>query len=192
MKPKDLRWRGAVLALTAVLVAACSGGTAKPTGGAQLTTASTATAQSTASTSTRSRANNPKPCLNDADISGPVGFAVALLKETVKVTPSGALCTYQPTDKSVGTDVSITIAIGPASVADQVVSDFTTAARARSGKDAKPLAVGDRGLVFGSSLSSGAFAVKGDRVVAIDIGSPFTNIGDKKSAAVEILKKVIG
>lgn len=191
MKPKDLLWRSALFALAAVVVAACGGGTAKPSTGAPGTTVSSATAQTTPG-SGRAAASNPKPCLDDADISAPVGFAVALVKDTVKVTPTAALCTYQPTDKSVGTEVSVTIAIGPASVADKVVSDFTTAARARSGKDAEPLALGDRGFAFGSSLSSGAVSVKGDRVVAIDVGSPFTNIGDKKSAAVEILKKVIG
>jgi hypothetical protein len=185
---RALRSRCAVTLLAAALLGACGGRADDPraTGGTAETTPS-----GIATTGARSSGGTPKPCLTDAAVSGPVGFAVTLLRTTAQSTPTAALCTYQPVDDSIGSGVEITIAVGPASAADQVVRDFANAARARSGRDAEHLAVGDRGLAFGSNLSSGALAVKGDRVAAISISSPITNIGDKKAAAIEILKAVI-
>src|SRR3954454_22744738 len=93
------------LALTAALLGACGGNDGSSESAATDATTA-ATAGAVATTAGRSAGGvAQKPCLNDSDVSGSVGFAVALLREAVQSTPTAALCTYQPTDKSVGTSV---------------------------------------------------------------------------------------
>lgn len=133
----------------------------------------------------------PAVCLDEATISDLVGFAVAFEQTTLKSNAQAVNCTFPATDQTNHAGVNVAILVAPASYG-QVAIDDITASAARAGVSTQPVDLGQGGLSYGSSQRSAAATVVGDKVVGITIGTTGpSSLGDKRAAAVAVLRQVV-
>lgn len=126
-------------------------------------------------------------CPTEQEVTSVVGSPVTLVVSGNIVVASG--CSYLAVDKTAGADVQITR--GAALIADDQFKSFASDA---AGQDAtpEPIPVGDRAQAFGGPGRSEAIAVAGSSLVLVEVfNSGSVDIGDKKQAAITLLRQVV-
>lgn len=126
-------------------------------------------------------------CPAASDVAAAVG-------SPVNTGPGGTIfggtgCTYFSPTRDAGADVQIVV--GPDLIADSVIDDFTSAAKAIDAPT-ESIPVGQRGQAYTTDSKSAAIAVDGGHVALVEISSVSTSLGDKRDAAVSLLRKVLG
>lgn len=126
-------------------------------------------------------------CPTEQDVSSIVGSPVTLESSGNVVVASG--CSYLAVDRSAGADVQITT--GAALIADDQFSSVASDA-ANEGTVPEPISVGDRAEAFGGPRRSEAIAVVGNAMILVEVfNSGDTDIGDRKDAAIALLREVV-
>ena len=174
--PRYGRFGIALAALASIALAgACSGGAGRDAGRAG---------------ASQARGGQPR-CPDDQFISATLGFAVRSMPHAASQLADGVLiCGYQAAERKVGAFVSI--AVAPLSPGEDALAEVRSAAAAVSGAEGSDsIGVGERGYAYGSASKSAAAAVRASRVYHVDITAA-TPIGDRKAAAIAILRKVVG
>ena len=175
--PRYGRFGIALAALASIALAgACSGGAGRDAGRAG---------------ASQARGGQPR-CPDDQFISATLGFAVrSMPRAASQPAADGVLiCGYQAAEREVGAFVSI--AVAPLSPGEDALAEVRSAAAAVSGAEGSDsIGVGERGYAYGSASKSAAAAVRASRVYHVDITAA-TPIGDRKAAAIAILRKVVG
>jgi hypothetical protein len=121
-------------------------------------------------------------CPTEEKVSDLVGHPVDLVASGTVVVASG--CNYSSNGNSVG----VTIVSGAGLISDDVFAELASSAQAE-GTELSSIDVGDNGKAFGGSMRSAAATKDGGHIVEVDIFTEGTDpIGDKKDAAVEILR----
>ena len=132
-------------------------------------------------------------CLSAADVSGALGLEVREFRAGSQTSGSNVVCAYQGAANNLG--VSVTTIVGPADRADEVFGKMRESVKLFNGAGAEPEAikVGDRGYAYGGGSKSEAAAVSGGRLYHAEVmSSASADIGDKKGAMTEIVRKLIG
>lgn len=174
------------VALAAALVAGCGG--TQPTSGNGTSGSPNSTAGATQQPGTAS--GIPAVCLDEATISNLVGFAVVFERSTLKTSAQAVNCTFPAADQTAYAGVNVAILVAPASYAQQAIDDITSSAQ-QAGAATTPVDVGKDGLSYGSTQRSAAATVVGSQLIGVTIGtSGLSSLGDKRLAAVDVLRKV--
>ena len=169
------------LALAATTLCACGGG------------ADTGSGPETGGRSGASSGGTPQACLPAADVSSAIGLEVRELRAGTQTYGPNAVCAYLGTDNKLG--VSVTTTVGPAGRADEVFGEMRESAKLFLGAGAEPEAikVGERGYAYGGGAKSEAAAVSGGRLYRAEVvSSASADIGDKRAALSEIVRKLMG
>jgi hypothetical protein len=128
-------------------------------------------------------------CPDQQFISSAVGFAVRSMPRAASAGNGVLLCAYRSADAGLGAFVSI--AAAPLAPGEDALAEVRAAAGASGGPGAEPIDVGERGYAYGSSSKSEAAAIRASRVYHVDV-SATTAIGNRKDAAIAILRRVMG
>jgi hypothetical protein len=169
------------LALAAAALCACGSGT------------STGSRPETGDKSVASSGSTPQACLPAGDVSSAIGLEVRELRAGTQTYGPNMVCAYQGTDNKLG--VSVTTIVGPAEQADEVFGEMRKSVKLFLGTGAEPEAikVGERGYAYGGGTKSEAAAVSGGRLYRAEVVSTASaDIGDKKAALSEIVRKLMG
>ncbi|HJU64318.1 MAG TPA: hypothetical protein VJ596_01515 [Gemmatimonadaceae bacterium] len=132
-------------------------------------------------------------CLAAAEVSRLVGLEVRAFPQGTRSYGPNVVCAYQATNQDLG--AFVTTVVGPAAGRDEVLTEMKESAKTFAGESAEleTVRVGDGGFAYGSSSKSEAAAVTGGRLYHAEISSTASaNIGDKKAALIEVLKKMMG
>jgi hypothetical protein len=171
------------LALTLAAAALCACGSGTGTG----------SRPETGGKSSASSGITTQACLPAADVSSAIGLEVRELRAGTQTYGPNAVCAYQGTDDKLG--ASVTTTVGPAERADEVFGEMRKSVKLFLGTGAEPEAikVGERGYAYGGASKSEAAAVSGGRLYHVEVvSSASANIGDKKAAMIEIVRKLMG
>ena len=126
-------------------------------------------------------------CPTEQDVSSTVGSPVTLALSGNVVVASG--CSYLAVDRTTGADVQITTGAGL--TADDGFESFASDA-SNQGATPEPIDVSDRAQAFGGPGRSEAIAVVDNALILVEVfNSGDTDIGDRKEAAVSLLKQVV-
>jgi hypothetical protein len=169
------------LALVAAALSACGGGT------------STGNRPETRDKSVASSSSTAQACLSATDVSRAIDLEVRELRAGTKTDGPNVVCAYQGTDDKLG--VSVTTVVGQAERADEVFGKMKQSARLFLGAGAEPEAIklGERGFAYGGGSKSEAAAVSDGRLYHAEVvSSASADIGDKKAALIEIVRKLMG
>ena len=167
--------------IAAAALCACGSGT------------STGSRPETGDKSVATSSSTPQVCLSAADISSAIGLEVRELRAGNQTSGPNVVCAYQGTDNKLG--ASVTTIVGSAEQADEVFGEMRKSVKLFLGTGAEPEAikVGERGYAYGGGTKSEAAAVSGGRLYRAEVmSSASANIGDKKAAMIEIVRKLMG
>ena len=142
--------------------------------------------------SVASSGGTPQVCLPAANVSSALGLEVRELPAGTRTYGPNVVCAYQGADENLG--VSVTTIAGPAERADEVFGKMRETAKLFLGAGAEPEAikVGERGYAYGGGAKSEAAAVSGGRLYHAEVvSSASADIGDKKAALSEIVRKLM-
>ena len=129
------------------------------------------------------------PCPPATEVGTMFGFDVRAL--TGKQYGDQLVCGYVDAKDEGG--ATITATASPASEADTELDKIrSNVSTARPGAQTEKIPVGDRGEAYGSSSTSEAAAVSSGRFYHVKLVTNAGNVGDKKDAAIAMLKRMIG
>jgi hypothetical protein len=100
------------------------------------------------------------------------------------------IAAFPATDQTTHAGVNVAILVAPASFAQQAIDDITASAEL-AGTGTQSVDLGKGGLSYGSTQRSAAATVVGGKLVGVTIGTTgLSSLGDKRDAAVVVLRKV--
>jgi len=126
-------------------------------------------------------------CPTESEVSTIVGSPVKKIAGVSVVVATG--CGYEALDRSSGADVQITT--GPALIADDELKSFESDA-ATQGVQSTPIPLGSRGRAYGGEQRSAAITVDGSRLVEVEVFGASAPIGDRRTAALALLQRMLG
>ena len=132
-------------------------------------------------------------CLAAADVSRAVGLDVRDFPAGTSTSGDTIVCSYQLADEALG--AFVTTVAGPSQEGEAVFDEMeeTVALTLGAGVVPEEIAVGERGLAYGSLSRSEAAAISGGRLYHAGIvSSASADLGDRKDGMIEVLRMMMG